>query len=75
MHRARREAQGLEALVAQNLVVKIVVKDLVVLFVMRSVDLDDRPTVETDEIEDVIAEWRLPPKVETASSETARANP
>jgi hypothetical protein len=68
MHRPVPETQGLEAFPAQNLITNGVVGRLFGLGVLIAVQLDNDPSIETDEVEDVAAKWRLPADMKACGS-------
>lgn len=64
MHRPVPETQGLEAFSAQNLITNGVVFSLLALGVLVTIQFDDQPSIETDEVEDVAPKWGLPADME-----------
>jgi hypothetical protein len=75
MHRPVPETQGLEAFPAQNLITNGVVFRLFGLRVLITVQLDDHPSIETDEVEDVASKWRLPTDMEACGSQLSKPHP
>jgi hypothetical protein len=64
MHRLGWETQGLEAGATENLIAMGVVSGLFQSFVMRTVNLNDEPAAQTDEVWIVTEQRGLPPEVE-----------
>jgi hypothetical protein len=66
MHRPGREAQGLEARTAENLVAIGVVSKVFTRFVVRTIDFRDKPTAQADEVGIIAQQRRLSSEVKTA---------
>jgi hypothetical protein len=75
MHRAAWEAQGFEALPAQNAVANGVVFLLLQILVVRTIHLDHQPAIEADEVEDIASERSLPSYVEAIAAELPKPRP
>ena len=59
------EAQGAKPAVREVVVTDGIVRRICIEAMLRAVDLDDQPRPQTDEVEDVAPERRLPAEVMT----------
>jgi hypothetical protein len=75
MHRAGREAQGLEARTLQNLVATAVASCLLKLLVMRPIRFHDEPSAQADEVWIIPQQWGLPPNVKAMLPQRPQPHP
>src|SRR5262249_43222469 len=69
------ESKDFESFGAQPLVAAPIVRLLPLLVVLPAIELNDDAAVETDEIDDVLAQWHLPPKLESRKAAASQLGP